>query len=165
MSIFFVPTCMPIASAKATNASQPNSAVFQWLALQRPIRAARLYVGFKGDTWLLLSAPQLQVVGLAHRIAEADAPVGRKRERVLEGGEGVSARDVDFERLVEAAVGDGHLDLAGRLAPEQQDLETVVSPARKLRPVATGSRCVGCNESRCAHDSCSLPGRVHAPTL
>ena len=37
---------MPVAlSAKATktNASQPKVAVFQWLALQRPIRAAMFF--------------------------------------------------------------------------------------------------------------------------
>jgi hypothetical protein len=32
-----------------TNASQPKTAVFQWFALQRPIRAARLLLCFKGD--------------------------------------------------------------------------------------------------------------------
>ena len=39
---FFVPTAPPIPKATTTRASQPNVAVFQWLALQRPIRAARL---------------------------------------------------------------------------------------------------------------------------
>jgi hypothetical protein len=42
MLMFFVPTALPIATAATTNASRPNTAVFQWLALQRPIRAARL---------------------------------------------------------------------------------------------------------------------------
>ena len=32
-----------------TNASQPKTAVFQWFALQRPMRAARLLLCFKGD--------------------------------------------------------------------------------------------------------------------
>src|SRR3954468_151972 len=39
----FVPTMLPIANAATTNASQPNVAVFQWDALQRPIRAARCF--------------------------------------------------------------------------------------------------------------------------
>ena len=32
-----------------TKASQPKTAVFQWLALQRPIRAAMLFDCFRGD--------------------------------------------------------------------------------------------------------------------
>src|SRR3954454_14259383 len=35
-----VPRTPPIANAATTNASQPNVAVFQWLADQRPMRAA-----------------------------------------------------------------------------------------------------------------------------
>src|SRR5438874_5753291 len=54
MSMFFVPTCMPIANAATTNASQLNTAVFQWLALQRPMRAARLYERVEGDMAFLL---------------------------------------------------------------------------------------------------------------
>jgi len=50
MLMLFVPTALPIATAATTNASQPNTAVFQWLALQRPIRAARLYERVEG-TW------------------------------------------------------------------------------------------------------------------
>ena len=44
-SMVFVPTALPRAKATRTNAIQPNVAVFQWLALQRPIRAARLLWG------------------------------------------------------------------------------------------------------------------------
>jgi hypothetical protein len=43
---------MPLAlSAKAmkTNASQPKVAVFQWLALHRPMRAAMLVERLRGD--------------------------------------------------------------------------------------------------------------------
>ena len=40
-SIVFVPTAPPIPNATRTRASQPNVAVFQWAALQRPMRAAR----------------------------------------------------------------------------------------------------------------------------
>ena len=41
-SIDFVPARPPSPKATITNASQPKVAVFQWSALQRPIRAARL---------------------------------------------------------------------------------------------------------------------------
>ena len=41
-SMVFVPTMPPSAKATTTKASQPNVAVFQWAALQRPMRAARL---------------------------------------------------------------------------------------------------------------------------
>ena len=41
-STFFVPTALPTANAATTSASQPKTAVFQWPALQRPMRAARL---------------------------------------------------------------------------------------------------------------------------
>ena len=41
-----VPTALPIRNATAMNASQPKIAVFLWLALQRPIRAARLLERF-----------------------------------------------------------------------------------------------------------------------
>src|SRR5262245_38464243 len=49
----FVPTCMPTANDAMTKASQPKTAVFQWLALQRPIRAAMLFERFRGDMALL----------------------------------------------------------------------------------------------------------------
>ena len=42
-SIIFIGTAMPMANEATTNASQPKVAVFQWLALQRPMRAARLF--------------------------------------------------------------------------------------------------------------------------
>ena len=41
-SIDFMPARPPSPKATITNASQPKVAVFQWSALQRPIRAARL---------------------------------------------------------------------------------------------------------------------------
>src|SRR6266545_1898128 len=49
MSRFLVPTTAPRANAAMTNASQPKTAVFQWLALQRPIRAAMLFERLSGD--------------------------------------------------------------------------------------------------------------------
>ena len=55
VSRYFVPTALPITKDATTNASQPKTAVFQWLALQRPMRAAKLFECFRGDTvWLLL---------------------------------------------------------------------------------------------------------------
>src|SRR6478672_3550944 len=49
----FVPICMPTTSEATTKASQPKTAVFQWLALQRPIRAAMLLERLRGDMALL----------------------------------------------------------------------------------------------------------------
>src|SRR5262245_14985789 len=48
-SICLVPIAWPIITAAITKASQPNTAVFQWLALHRPIRAAMLLDFFRGD--------------------------------------------------------------------------------------------------------------------
>src|SRR2546423_7525530 len=52
--MFFVPTKLPTMTAAMTNASQPKTAVFQWLALQRPMRAAMLFERFRGDIWTQL---------------------------------------------------------------------------------------------------------------
>jgi hypothetical protein len=41
-SRYFAPTALPMKTDAVTNASQPMTAVFQWLELQRPMRAARL---------------------------------------------------------------------------------------------------------------------------
>src|SRR6187431_3332444 len=49
--MFFVPTKVPTKIATMTKASQPKTAVFQWLALQRPMRAAMLFERFRGDIW------------------------------------------------------------------------------------------------------------------
>src|SRR5215212_9155927 len=46
-----VPRTLPIMNAAATNASHPKMAVFLWLALQRPIRAAMLRELASGDIW------------------------------------------------------------------------------------------------------------------
>ena len=54
-SIVFVPIRFPSANETATNASHPKVAVFQWEALQRPIRAARFLLFLAGDTAVLLS--------------------------------------------------------------------------------------------------------------
>ncbi len=39
---FFVPIALPSATEATTKTIQPNTAVFQWRALQRPILAAML---------------------------------------------------------------------------------------------------------------------------
>jgi len=43
-----VPIWLPRRNATATKASHPNVAVFQWRALQRPMRAAMFFERFKG---------------------------------------------------------------------------------------------------------------------
>ena len=101
-SMLLVPTCMPTNTDRTTKASQPKTAVFQWLALQRPIRAAKLFECFRGDICCSFSALRLQVVGLAQLNAEAEAPAGREREWVVEGRERVGACDVELELLVAA---------------------------------------------------------------
>ena len=52
-SMLFVPAIAPRAKTTMTNASQPNVAVFQWSALHRPMRAARL-LGLDADMACLL---------------------------------------------------------------------------------------------------------------
>ena len=55
-SIVLVPTMPPSAKATTTKASQPKVAFFQWAALQRPIRAARLeWCGLAGSCSLSFS--------------------------------------------------------------------------------------------------------------
>ena len=39
----------PMTTEATTNASQPKTAVFQWFALHRPMRAAMLLLRFRGD--------------------------------------------------------------------------------------------------------------------
>ena len=53
--MFFVPTLLPIMKAATANTSQPKTAIFQWLALQRPMRAAMLFERLRGD--MCWSAP------------------------------------------------------------------------------------------------------------
>src|SRR5919198_4887813 len=47
--MFLVVTCVLTPNASTTNTSQPKTAVFQWLALQRPMRAAMLFERLRGD--------------------------------------------------------------------------------------------------------------------
>jgi hypothetical protein len=53
---------------------------------------------------------RLQIDGRAHRRADAEATDSCVRERVVEGGERVRARDIEVELLVELLVGDGDPD-------------------------------------------------------
>ena len=57
-STFFIPIWSPRAKATTTSASQPKVAVFQWAALQRPMRAATLWFWclLRGMTILLSAA-------------------------------------------------------------------------------------------------------------
>src|SRR5205085_1434235 len=66
--MFFVPTFMPSMNAAATNTSQPKTAVFQWLALQRPMRAAMLFERFRGDM------PFSSFAWLTHRASQRQEP-------------------------------------------------------------------------------------------
>ena len=84
-----VPTCMPMAIARTTNASQPKTAVFQWLALQRPMRAAMLFERFRGDIWTLLL--RLGMSPRSQRDVEAGmrlAGLFRAENRTRRGGNG-----------------------------------------------------------------------------
>src|SRR5262245_64142348 len=130
-----VASALPRTTDTATNASQPKTAVFQWLALQRPIRAAKAFDSVRGVTVVLLSALQLQGGELAEDVAEAEASIGGVGERVVEGVERVGARDLELELVVEPRVGDGDLGAVGRAVPEEHDGETVVLAARELGPV------------------------------
>src|SRR5215210_3311803 len=87
-SIVVVPTAPPRAKATKTKAIHPKVAVFQWEALQRPIRAARL-----------------RLLCLVRDIVRP--PSGRVGVRVVEGVERAVGRDRDLEEIVEAAVLDG----------------------------------------------------------
>src|SRR5262245_31262706 len=49
-----VPKLLPRITAAITNASHPKVAVFQWLALHRPMRAAMLVERLRGDNLGLL---------------------------------------------------------------------------------------------------------------
>src|SRR5262245_26826498 len=111
-----------------TNASQPNTAVFQWLALQRPMRAAMLLDFFKVDiSWAARSIQTAcgKVPGASHR-AE---PRAMRRAGVLRCGyphprrAGSLAREHHRRRehgsalaAPEARLGPAHL--AGRLRDE-----------------------------------------------
>src|SRR5262249_949529 len=74
-SISFEPAMPPSAKATTTKASQPKVAVFQWPALQRPMRAARLDEGLTGA----ISAPSgwVCIAGRSLCAAAVDRIVGR----------------------------------------------------------------------------------------
>ena len=81
-SICFVPTWPPMPKATTTSASQPKVAVFQWEALQRPMRAARLrfWCVLRGMT-ILLSAARRRTRrgGRRRRGRDSGATARRKR--------------------------------------------------------------------------------------
>jgi hypothetical protein len=66
-----------------TNASQPNVAVFQWSALQRPMRAARLLGGLLADMSFLLGGRELMRPTL--RVRRRDFVVGRPDSGLCRG--------------------------------------------------------------------------------
>src|SRR5262245_34260500 len=117
----FVPTMPPSPKATTTRSSQPKVAVFQWFALQRPMRAARLR-GLRlrvvlGDTAVLLSdLPRSGGVG----------------EGVVEGIECALGLDDELEAVSDPGVLDldGECVLAG--VPEQEDVESVALAGREL---------------------------------
>ena len=102
----FVPTRPPSPKATRTKASHPKVAVFQWLALQRPMRAARLRLVcvVRGMTALLS---------------------GRVGERVVEGVEGTVGRNRDLELIAGAGVLDRDGQSVLVRVPEQQDVDAV----------------------------------------
>src|SRR6476659_6104197 len=127
--MFFVPTTPPMASEATTNASQPKTAVFQWLALQRPMRAAMLFDCFRGDIpglsiGVLIDTPSLAP---AARGGNAAAwPLGA-RESVLRGVVLPSGACLEDPRPV-PGTGRGHVEgvpqsqacRAPRLRPRSQ---------------------------------------------
>src|SRR5262245_1144180 len=139
--IWLIGICIEMKTETATKASQPKTAVFQWLALQRPIRAARFFDCFKGDISFLLSDLRLQIGELTVDGVEGDALGGGERERVVEGRQGVGAGDVQLEVVVEPGIGDRDLDCIGRGIPQEGDREPVAVAGRQLLPLGR----VGCD--------------------
>src|SRR5436190_3996316 len=116
----------PIPKVTTTRASQPNVAVFQWSALQRPMRAARLrgrlMISVLADIWFLLSVGRLS---------------GGVGERVVEGVEGAVRGDREAKAIAAAALDrHGHGVLARM--PEQPHRDAVVFASSEL-----AGRCCG----------------------
>ena len=80
-SMLFVPTMPPSAKATRTKASQPKVAVFQWPALQRPMRAARLFELVR--SWCGTSLLLLGVCRTACLDARSAAARRRRREAAI----------------------------------------------------------------------------------
>src|SRR5690349_17778645 len=109
--ISVVVTFMETNTETATRASHPKTAVFQWLALQRPMRAAMFLDCCKGDISFLLSAQGLQVEGLVGRARNRAAR--RVGERVVVGLERLGGIDAELELLLVEEVEDDDLHVAG----------------------------------------------------
>src|SRR5262245_17632867 len=133
--IWVVPRFIAMKSDATTKASQPKTAVFQWLALQRPIRAARFCDCLRGDISYLLSDLRLQIGGLAVGELEGHALGRCEREGVVEGRERVGAADVELEVVIEPGIGDRDLHGAGVGRPEEGDREPVAFAGRQLLPL------------------------------
>src|SRR5207253_6684428 len=88
-SACFVPTWLPRANASSTSASQPNVAVFQWAALQPPMRAATLR--------RLLCLVRNMTVLLS--VGSRRPSLGGIREGVVEGIERAVRRDRELEAI------------------------------------------------------------------
>src|SRR5580765_8532676 len=134
-SICFVPIWPPRAKATTTRASQPKVAVFQWAALQRPMRAARLRF------WFSLRDMRFSF-----------QPLGGVREGVVEGVEGSVRRNRELEAVSEAVVIDGDRDRVLPGVPEQQDVYAVALACGEL----AGVRGCGTHVSSCHGMSTSL---------
>src|SRR5687768_17814247 len=80
-SRYLVPTALPMKTDAITKASQPKTAVFQWPALQRPMRAAKLLLCFNGD----MAWDSFRAFGVSSDSAIA-VPVGMRRPGVFECG-------------------------------------------------------------------------------
>ena len=113
-----------------------ETAVFQWSALQRPMRAARLR--------------DCVCVGARHVGSSFDVRVlGRVGEGVVEGIEGTVGRDRDLELISDTRVLDRDGERVLDRVPEQQDVDAVAVAGGEL----AGLRCSG------AHGSSFSSGR------
>src|SRR5436190_13603775 len=117
--------------AATRNTSQPKTALFQWLALQRPIRAARLFELLRGDI-VVCSLRGLSGNERARAADVVDAPARRVRVWVMEGVEGLGGIDLDVEVVAALGVENGHLYAVRLRLPEQRDLEAVVRAVIQL---------------------------------